>query len=363
MRAAILEAGRTELTVVDDLEVRAPGAGEIAVDISFCGLCHSDLGVIRSSPTEVPIVLGHEAAGTVAAVGVGVHEVKPGDKVVLTTKPSCGRCHWCAKGRPTLCEGNHDMGLSRPLPNGTSGLSRSGQEVFRGLGVAGFAERNLTAAIGLTRIPDGTPLDIAAVLGCAVRTGVGSVINTAKVAEGESMLVMGLGGIGQSIVMGGVLASASPIIVSDPFEQRRKLALELGATVAVDPTSDDLTRAVREATQGRGVDYAFDAAGSPTLVATGFALVSPGGAVVVVGASGNAITLPTTDFVVAEKRVLGSLIGSSLVHRDVPRFLEMWQAGRLPLDLLITGRRPIEEINAGFEDMEQGRGVRTVVAF
>ncbi len=364
MKAAILERGETKLNVVHDLEVRDPGPGEVQVRVAYCGLCHSDYGIIQGQPDEVPIVLGHEAAGTVEAVGVGVSTVAPGDRVVLTTKPSCGRCYWCAKGKPTLCVNNHNNGLSRPLPDGSSGLSQGGRDILRGLSVAGFAEMVLTVPDALTKIGTDIPLDIAAVLGCAVRTGVGAVLNTAQVQEGDSVLVLGLGGVGQSVVMGAKLASAGVVIVSDPVASRRQVALELGADVAIDPGADDVVERTREVTHGRGADFAFDAVGAGSLVQTGFDATTPGGATVVVGVGADStFSVPLGRLVVEEKRILGSLIGSSLVHRDVPRFLELWRAGRLDLDRLITARRPVEEINDGFADMAAGLGLRTVVSY
>ena len=212
----------------------------------------------------------------------------------------------------------------------------------------GFSEMVLTVPDALTRVDADIPLDIAAVLGCAVRTGVGAVLNTAQVQEGESVLVLGLGGVGQSIVMGAKLASAGVVVVSDPVAARREAALELGADVAIDPNAEDVVERTREVTSGRGADYAFDAVGSGALVQTGFDATTPGGATVIVGVGADStFSVPLGQMVVQEKRILGSLIGSSLVHRDVPRFLELWRAGRLDLDRLITGRRPIEEINDG----------------
>jgi Zn-dependent alcohol dehydrogenase len=293
-----------------------------------------------------------------------VTAVAPGDKVVLTTLPSCGRCYWCARCRPTLCVDNHHATLGVPLPDGSSGMSHRGREVLRGLGVAGFSEMVLTVPNALTKIDDDIPLDIAALIGCAVRTGVGAVINTARVEEGDSVLVLGLGGVGQSIVMGAKLAVASKVIVSDPVASRRTAALELGADIAIDPQNEDVLERVREATGGRGVDYVFDAVGSGPLMETGFRAAARGGAVVGVGVAWNsAFTLDIADVVLQEKRILGSLIGTSLLHRDAPRFLDLWRAGRLDLDRLITARRPIEEINAGFSDMAAGLGLRTVVSF
>ena len=364
MRAALLEKGSTDLEVVDDLDVREPLEGEVAVRVSYCGLCHSDLSVITNYADDNPLVIGHEAAGVVEAVGRGVTEVAPGDKVVMTAKLACGRCYFCAHGRHSACVLNHVHGLDHALPSGVPAFSRGGRHVGRGLAVGGLSEVTLTTPVGLVKVPDDTPLDIASLLGCGVRTGIGAVLNTAKVEPGSACLVMGLGGVGLSIVLGAVAASATPIIGVDPVQERRELASTLGADIVVDPNVEDLEEVVRNATEGRGVDYAFDAVGAADLVQTGFQLASRGGAVVVVGINpSDQFVLPALPFVGQEKRILGSLIGSSLGHLDIPRYLQMQRAGHLPFEKLVTTRRPLDDVNQGFDDMREGRGARTVIEF
>ena len=364
MRAALLEKGSTELHVVDDLLVREPLEGEVAVRVAFCGLCHSDLTVIDNYADDAPIVLGHEAAGVVEAVGRGVTGVAPGDRVVLSTKLACGRCYWCARGRHSVCELNSVDSLDHALPSGVPAFTRRGRHVARGLAVAGLSELTLTTPMGLVKVADDTPLDIASLLGCGVRTGIGAVLNTAEVEPGSSCLVMGLGGVGLSVVLGAVAASASTIIAIDPVSERRELAGALGADVLVDPGAEDIDAAVQAATAGRGVDYAFDAVGAAELLQACFRLVGRGGAAVVVGVNPREqFVLPALPFVGQEKRVLGCLVGSSLARRDIPRFLEMQRAGRLPFDRLVTTRRPLVDVNAGFDDMREGRGARTLIDF
>ena len=364
VRAALLEKGSTRLEIVNDLEVRAPVAGEVLVRMAYCGLCHSDLWVKESFPIDdLPVVLGHEAAGKIVALGEGVSVAAVGDTVVLATLPSCGRCAICLCGHPAACERNDTTRLAPALPSGKPVFTHRGREVHRGLGVGGFAEYTLTTPDSFTVLPPDTPLDIACLLGCGVRTGVGAVLNAAQVPEGASVLVMGLGGVGLSMVMGAVLGAASPIIVSDPVESRRHAALGFGATIAVDPTTEDLADAVHAATAGRGVQFAFDAAGSPALLRTGFDVTGIGGTIVSVGAAFGDLTIPALELMTSEKRIIGSLIGSSVLHHDVPRLLRLWRAGRLDLDRLVSNRRPIEEINAGFDDMAAGRELRTVIAF
>jgi Zn-dependent alcohol dehydrogenase len=266
------------------------------------------------------------------------------------------------RGDASCCE--RSLGLmTNAFPDGTTGLTRRGKPVFRGLNVAAFAEETVMHASGAIRVPADTPLEVACVIGCAVQTGVGAVLNTARVEEGATVLIMGLGGIGLSAVQGARLANAARIIVSDPVAQRRDTAKALGATDFLDPRSDDVIAASRELTGGIGVDYAFETAGVSALVTTGF--TRNGGAVVCVGAPpmDQAITLaPASLFVVSGKRLLGCLLGSCNSIRDIPRLLGLWRAGRLDLESLITARRPLAEINQAIDDLNAQRGIRTVLS-
>jgi Zn-dependent alcohol dehydrogenase len=312
----------------------------------------------------VPVVLGHEAAGVVEEVGVGVTTLAPGDKVLLAPLAPCGRCYWCVRGEESICE-SAMIGLAGIFPDGTSPLSRGGATVYRGLGVGGFGEYVVTNEAGAVRIDPDVPLDVAAVLGCAVQTGVGAVLNTAGVEEGATVLVMGLGGVGISVVQGARLAGASRIIVSDPVAERRDAAARFGATDAIDPTDADVVAASQELTRGIGVDYAFDAAGSPALLGVGLAATRRGGTTVGVGVGAGAqeLTISAAGHVMGEKKLLGCVFGSGNPHREVPRLLALWQSGALDLEAMITSRRPLEEINEGFDDMVAGRGIRTVLTF
>jgi Zn-dependent alcohol dehydrogenase len=363
MRAALLEAPGTPLHVVDDVEIEAPGAGQVRVAVKHCGLCHSDLGVIDGTfPAGMPIVVGHEAAGVVVEVGPGVQGLSVGDSVVLTPCPPCGRCYGCLHGEPGVCV-NASSISSNSFLDGTTGLSRKGARVYRGLGVGAFAEYVLTPEAGAVKIPSDVPLHVACVIGCAVQTGVGAVINTARVEEGATVLVMGLGGVGLSTVQGARLAGASRVIVSDPVASRREAALRLGATDVLDPAKDDVVSACRDLTRV-GVDYAFETAGVASLVSVGVMATRAGGTTVCVGAPpiDQAITIaPAVMLVVAEKKVVGSLLGSCNSARDIPRFVSLWRAGRLDLEGLITGRRPLEQVNEAARDMREGRGIRTVI--
>jgi S-(hydroxymethyl)glutathione dehydrogenase / alcohol dehydrogenase len=377
MRAAVLEAANQPFVIDDTVKIDDPGPGYVRVKVSHCGICHSDLTVTHSG-MATPIVLGHEAAGVVDAVGEGVTILAPGDSVVLTPIAPCGRCYFCVRGDAGLCRNNRDV-LTNTFADGTTGLSRNGDKVYRGLGVGGFAEYALTTETGAIRVPDDTPLDVVCVIGCAVQTGVGAVLNTAQVEPGATVLVLGLGGIGQSVVQGARVAGASRIIASDPIPARREAALRLGATDVIDPGADDVA-AVARAITDVGPDYAFECAGMTALghvgiAATrpggmtalahvGIAAMRPGGMTVLVGAppADQAITIaPAVLFGIEEKQLKGCFLGSCNSLRDVPRMVDLWRAGQLDLEGLITHRRPLGEINEGFADVEAGRGIRTVL--
>jgi Zn-dependent alcohol dehydrogenase len=366
MRAALLHAVNEPLDVVADVDVAEPRAGHVQVRVSHCGICHSDLltmdGLLAS---PFPVVLGHEAAGVVEAVGVGVGNVVAGDKVVITPMPSCGRCRYCVRGHPTLCV-EAQTWMTGLFADGTSPFSRGGELVYRGNGLGGWSELCVTPASGVVKVPDDTPLDVACLIGCAVQTGVGAVLNTAAVERGSSVLVMGLGGIGQSIVQGARIAGATQIIVSDPVASRRRTAMELGGTDEIDPTEVDVARTVRALSDsGAGVDYAFDAVGSTDLITTGVRATAPGGAIVMVGAVNVGETLgrvAPSGLIGQEKRLLGTMVGSSYAPRDFPILLGLWRRGALDLERMVSFRRPLAEVNDGVDDLRAGRGIRTVLS-
>jgi Zn-dependent alcohol dehydrogenase len=362
MRAAVLTEGRSPLELLDDIEVAAPLAGQVLVDVAHCGICHSDLTIIENGYEPFPVILGHEASGVVAAVGPGVTAVAPGDHVVLVAIAPCGRCYWCVRGKPTSCEKAMTF-MSGTLPDGSTALSRGGKPVYRGLGVGGFGEQVLTTESGVVRIDSEVPLDLASIIGCAIQTGVGAVLNTAAVEEGATVLVMGLGGVGLSVVQGARIAGASRIIASDPLADRRQLALTFGATDVIDPGADDVVAASLELT-GVGVDYAFDAAGSARLLEAGFLATCSGGTTVSVGAPDATEVLenlPAILFAITEKRLVGCLYGGGNPHWQIPRLVSLWRRGLLDLEGMITSRRPLEEINGGFDDLRAGRGLRTII--
>lgn len=364
MRAALLEEAGAPLRLVDDLALAEPGPGQVRVRVAWCGLCHSDLSIADGVfPAPLPIVLGHEAAGVVEAVGPFVTGLAPGDPVVLTPCPPCGVCYWCVRAEPALCVNSAGISTST-FPDGSTGLSLGERPVYRGLNVAAFAECVVAPASGAVRIPADVPLDVACVIGCAVQTGVGAVLNTARVPEGATVLVTGLGGVGLSAVMGARLAGAARILASDPIAARREAARHFGATDLLDPSEEDVAVRARELTDGVGVDFAFETAGRAALVATGLAAIRNGGTCVCVGAPpiDEAIEVrPASLLVVTERKLTGCLLGSSNSLREIPRLVALWRSGRLDLASLVTARRPLEEVNEALDDLRAGRGIRTVL--
>ena len=364
MKAALLEAPGQPLHVCDDLEIAEPGPGQVRVRVSHCGVCRSDLSIVDGTfPSSLPIVLGHEAAGVVEDVGPHVEGLAPGDPVVLSACPPCGSCYWCVRGEASVCV--NTLGIqTNTFPDGSTGLSRGGERVYRGLNLAAFAEYVVCPASGAVKISADVPLEIACLIGCAVQTGVGAVLNTARVEEGATLLVMGLGGVGLSVVQGARLAGAARILASDPLAERRDAAKALGATDLLDPAQEDVVARAREIT-GVGVDYAFETAGRGALIQAALGAVRNGGTAVCVGAPplDEAVDLgPAAIFVITGKRLVASVLGGSNSPREIPRLVDFWRAGRLDLEALVTARRPLEEINEAMDDLRAGRGVRTVLS-
>ena len=363
MKAAVLQEAGKPLALWDDVDIEPPRAGQVRVRVTHCGVCHSDLSVADGVfPCPTPIILGHEAAGVVDAVGPEVGALAVGDRVVLTPIPPCGVCYWCVRGEPGVCV-NASALQTNTFADGRTGLARGGETVFRGIGLGGFAEYVVVPTTGAVKIPAEVPLEVACVVGCAVQTGVGAVLNTARVEAGATVLVIGLGGVGLSIVQGACVAGAARIIVADPVAARREAALLLGATDAIDPGAADVAMRAIELT-GVGVDYAFDAVGRASLVQTGLVATRNGGTTVCVGAAPMEDVIqvaPAALFTLSEKKMIGCALGSCNSVRDIPRLLALWQAGRLDLEALITARRPLAEINLAMEDLRASRGIRTVL--
>lgn len=352
--------------VIEELELTAPGPGEVLVQIAGAGLCHSDLSVIDGSrPRVMPMVLGHEAAGIVREVGPGVHDLAPGDHVVFSFVPMCGRCPPCATGRPALCENGAKANLAGTLLAGDRHFrDRAGQELNHHLGVSAFSEFTVAAQESVIRIDPSLPLEKAALFGCAVITGVGAVVNTARVEPGASVAVFGLGGVGLSAVMGARAAGAYPIVAVDLLDAKLALARNLGATHVVNAGDGDPVQAVRDLTGG-GAHYAFESVGSERVLIQAYQATRRGGTTVTIGLPhpSRQFAISAVSLVAEERTVKGSYMGSAVPRRDIPRYIALYQAGRLPVDLLLTRTITLDEINPAFDALAKGEVVRQVIQF
>jgi alcohol dehydrogenase len=367
--AAVLRAvtdrrpyGESRPLQLEELELGAPRAGELLVRIEAAGVCHSDLSVVDGSRVRpLPMALGHEAAAFVEEVGAGVRDVKPGDHVVLCFVPSCGLCAECSSGRPALCAPAAAVNGAGALLHGPPLLrDAKGKVVQHHLGVSGFAQRAVVARESAVVVPKDVPFPAAALFGCAVLTGAGAVLNTASVRPGQSVAIFGLGGVGLASVMAAAVANAGTIIAVDPVESKRKLALELGATAAFAPAEAE--QAIKDLTSG-GAEVTFEAAGVPAVLEAAFRAARRGGTTVAMGLPhpSRMLSLQALAFAGLGQSLLGCYMGSSAPQRDIPRYIALWKAGRMPVDRLQSASMPLERINDAFEDLASGAAVRQVL--
>jgi Zn-dependent alcohol dehydrogenase len=346
---------------VEALELEGPGPGELLIKILAAGLCHSDLSVIDGSrPRVMPMVLGHEAAGEVVELGPNTPGYAVGDHVVLTFVPSCGSCLPCATGRPALCEPGAAANTAGTL---LSGERRWGDKLNHHLGVSAFAEFAVVSTRSVVRIPKEIPPEIAALFGCAVLTGVGAVVNTARVGPGQSVAVFGLGGVGLAALLGARASGAHPLVAVDIIPEKLELARELGATHCVNARGDAVAE-VREATRG-GADFVIETAGNEKVLAQAYAATGRGGTTVTAGLPhpSKMFSVPAVSLVAEERTVKGCYLGSAVPSRDIPRYIELYQAGKLPVERLLTHRLGLDEINLGFDRLARGEAVRQVILF
>jgi alcohol dehydrogenase len=351
--------------VIEEVDLAPPGPGEILVKIRAAGLCHSDLSVINGDrPRPMPMALGHEAAGIVEELGEGVTDLQRGDHVVLVFVPSCGHCAPCAEGRPALCEPGAAANGAGALLSGARRLSRNGEVINHHLGCSVFAEYATVSRRSVVRIDPELPLEEAALFGCAVLTGVGAVVNTGQVKAGASVAVIGLGGVGLASVLGARAAGARHIIAVDLSDAKLDLAKSLGATHAFNAGNPDCQEQIRALTSG-GVEFAFDLAGSVRALDLAYRITRRGGTTVTAGLPPPTATfaLPPVNLVAEERTVKGSYIGTCVPSRDIPRYIELYQQGRLPVDRLMSGTLKLEDINRGFDLLHEGKAVRQVVVF
>lgn len=352
--------------VVEEVELDPPKQGEVLVKVAASGVCHSDLSVINGTISfPLPGILGHEGAGFVADVGPGVTLVKPGDAVIFTFVSACGRCTYCTRGRPNLCAihwGTEPRGV---LFDGTSRFHKGEQRFSQFTRTGTMSEYTVVSENAVIPVSQDTPLDKAVLVGCGVTTGVGAVTNTAKVEPGSSVAVIGAGGVGINVVQGAVLVGAAKIIVADIVPRKLEFARQFGATHTVDASKQDPVEKVLELTDGTGVEYAFEVIGNPNTIAQAFQMLCMGGTAVVVGiASRDAqVSLPAYMFPYGERRLVGSMYGSSQMRVDMLRLLELYRIGKLKLDELVTKTYTLDGVNEAFADMEAGLNIRGVILY
>src|SRR5215813_5162419 len=352
--------------VIDEISLAEPGPGEVLVEIAAAGLCHSDLSVVDGSrPRPMPMVLGHEASGIVREVGPNVSDFAPGDHVVFSWIAACGGCSFCISGRGALCERGIKANVDGTLLNGARRFTDGQRRVCsHHLGISGFSNFTIAVQESLVKIDNDLPLDVAALFGCAVVTGVGAVVNTASVKAGSSIAVFGMGGVGLSVVMGGKAAGAYPIIAVDLVDDKLALARSVGATHAINAEHTDPVKAIKELASG-GAEYCFESVGSEKALIQAYDATARGGTTVTIGlpAPEKLFSISALSIVAEERTIKGSYMGSAVPRRDIPRFIEMYRAGILPVDKLQTHTLRLDEINAGFDRLADAQAVRQIIKY
>lgn len=364
-QSAVLDAPNQPLEIVE-VDLEQPRAGEVMVEIAATGICHSDISILTQRlPHTMPLVLGHEGAGTITSVGPDVQGLEPGDRVVLSWLAQCGTCFYCVKGQPQLCEIAGPAFSRGTLLDGSTRLSRGGRAIYQMAGLGTFSRHCVVPAASAIPLPETIPFASAALLGCGVLTGWGAAINSARIRPGDSVAVLGCGGVGLSAVQGARIAGATAIIAVDLHEERLELAKHLGATHTL--LAGELTaKEVRRLAGGRGVDVALEVVGRQESIDAAVKMTRRGGTVVLVGAGGDDVRVGVPAFsgmVVTEKTIRGSLYGSSNVKRDVPRLTRLYEAGILKLDELVTERFGFEQVNEAIAYCLGENGARAVIEF
>jgi len=372
MRAAVLEKmgapapyAVSKPLSIQDVELQAPGPGEVLIRIAAAGICHSDLSVIQGvRPRPLPMVMGHEASGVVEAVGPYVYDLAPGDHVVTVFVATCGHCVSCSSGRPALCEPGSVAGAGGTLLRGTRRLAAKGQVLNHHNGVSCFAEYATVSAHSLVKIDPSIALENAALFGCAVLTGVGAAINTARIQLGNTVAIVGLGGVGMAALLGAYAAGAAQVIAIDTNPDKLEKAKALGATATFNALDEGVVELVREWTHG-GVDVSLEFAGAAPALDLAWRVARRGGEVVTAGLAPPTATfaVPMVTLVAEERSLKGSYMGSSVPSRDIPRYLALFKQGRLPIDQLVTHRLGLDDINVGMDRLHEGQAIRQVITF
>ncbi|MCB1029734.1 MAG: Zn-dependent alcohol dehydrogenase [Acidimicrobiales bacterium] len=363
MKAPVLLAYDSPLEMRNDIEIAAPATGEVKIKVVASGVCHSDLSVLNGTiPLPTPIVLGHEGAGIVEEVGEGVTSLRPGDHVVLSFVPACGECYACKRGQAYICEKAAAQGAGGLL-DGTTRLTSEGAPLHQMACLGTFGPYAIVPEISTVKIPDEVPLDIAALIGCGVLTGVGAALNTANIEPGDTVAVIGCGGVGLNVIQGARIAGATTIIAVDMVDSKLEMAKEFGATHAINASQGDPVAQVM-AINARGVDVSFEVIGLQATMEQAINMARSGGEVVLVGVPRMDVFLNLNaafTFLYLAKTIKGCWYGSSNVNEDVPKLLELWRNGDLKLKELISKEIDNEHVNEAFEDMKAGTVARSVI--
>ena len=366
-RAAVLLGLDQPLTFRDDVEVEAPRAGEIRIRVAACGVCRSDLSMQDGTmPVPMPTVLGHEASAVVTGIGEGVTGLQPGDHVVVSWVPQCGECFFCRRGQPQLCQTSDAVLLTGGLLDGTPRLRLDGAPLFQMCGTGTYSEETVIPASAAVKVPEDLPLDVAALLGCSVLTGIGAALNTAAITPGDTVAVIGCGGVGLNVIQGARIAGASTIVAVDLHPAKLATAEAFGATALVDASTTDPVNAVRDLTGQRGADVAFEALGIATTIQQTVDMTRRGGQAVLVGIPSLDVmlTLPVMlGLVLQERTVKGCWYGSSDIRRDIPHLVDLYRDGSLLLDQLVSRRIDLSEVNTAFDAMKAGEVARSLIVY
>ena len=360
MKAAVCHEFGKPL-VIEDVDIADPQSGEVKVRLSACAICHSDITYMEGKwGGALPAIYGHEAAGVVESTGDGVTNTKVGDHVLVTLIRSCGTCHYCAQGAHTNCEAVFSLGEKSPLS-----FSDGRGDIVQGLGTSAFAEQVVVHASQVAPIPDDIPMESASLISCGVITGLGAVTNTAQVPAGSNVVVIGVGGVGLNSVQGGALSGAKTIIALDLNDAKTEAALDFGATHGLNAGANDVVDQVKALTDGRGADYAFVTVGATVAVEQAISMISPSGAVVIVGMPpvGATAAFAPLNLADATQRILGSKMGSTKLVSDIPKLTSLYKQGRLKLDELITGRYTLDQVNEAIESVRRGDALRNIIVF
>jgi S-(hydroxymethyl)glutathione dehydrogenase / alcohol dehydrogenase len=366
-KAAVMTGIDQPLEIRDDVEVEAPHAGEIKIRMGASGVCHSDLSMNNGTMmAATPIVLGHEGAGVVEEVGEGVTDLKPGDHVVVSWVPQCGDCFFCKRDQGYLCENANAALATGGLLDGTTRFTSQGAPLFQMAASGTFSEVSIIPAIGAVKIPDDIDMKIAALIGCGVLTGTGAAMNTADIRTGDTVAVVGCGGVGLNVIQGARIAGAGEIIAVDMNETKLQMAKEFGATATVNAAQGDPVSQVMDMTQQRGADVAFEVIGLPQTIDQTITMVRRGGQAILVGVPKMDVMVNVPAFfglVLAEKTIKGCWYGSSNVQKDVPKLIDLYKKGDLKLDELISRTITLDEVNDAFEAMKTGEVARSVIQY